>query len=186
MTNDEETIASLRRQVIDLTALVKGVVPRSALWVPPDTTIGAGCNIAPTVQFMSGEDRRITVGQRTTIYRGAEITGPVTIGSGCLVNRDGYIRSNTTIGDNVMIGPFVRLVTDSHEIGPSAKRGGANKWPPIVIGDGTWIGASVTVVGGVTIGRGCIIAAGAVVVTDIPDNSLAGGVPAKVIRQLDS
>ncbi|RAX43840.1 hypothetical protein DQ354_18685 [Arthrobacter sp. AQ5-06] len=85
-----------------------------------------------------------------------------------------------------MIGPFVRLVTDSHELGPSAKRGGANKWPPIVIGDGTWIGASVTVLGGVTIGKGCVIAAGAVVVHDIPDNSLAGGVPAKVIKKLVS
>ncbi|MFF1831756.1 acyltransferase [Paenarthrobacter sp. NPDC058040] len=180
----ELEISRLKRQIDELHKKVRAISPRKEAWLPPDTSVGDNCTIAPTVQFMSGEDRPIRIGDRTNIYRGTEITGPVTIGSGCLVNRDGYLRSNTTLGDNVMVGPFTRFVTDSHEIGPSSKRGGANKWPPITVGDGTWIGASVTILGGVTIGKGCIIAAGAVVTADIPDNSLAGGVPAKVIRKL--
>ena len=174
----------LKREVAELKQLVSASAPRREAWIPKDTFIGENCNIAPTVQFMSGENREIRVGNRTNIYRGTEITGPVTIGDGCLINRDGYLRSNTTLGNNVMVGPFTRFVTDSHEVGPSQKRGGANKWPPITVGDGTWIGASVTVLGGVNIGKGCIIAAGAVVTADVPDNSLAGGVPAKVIKAL--
>ncbi|MGC7153397.1 MULTISPECIES: acyltransferase [Paenarthrobacter] len=178
-------ISHLKRQITELQKQLRAISPRTDVWLPPDTFVGDNCTIAPTVQFMSGEDREIRIGARTNIYRGTEITGPVTIGSGCLVNRDGYLRSNTTLGDNVMVGPFTRFVTDSHEIGPSSKRGGANKWPPIVVGDGTWIGASVTILGGVSIGKGCIIAAGAVVISDIPDNSLAGGVPARIIRKLN-
>jgi acetyltransferase-like isoleucine patch superfamily enzyme len=175
----------LKRQVAELRQLVQTISARREPWLPPDTSVGENCAIAPTVQFMSGEDRPIRVGSRTNIYRGTEITGPVTIGNGCLINRDGYLRSNTTLGNNVMVGPFTRFVTDSHEVGPSAKRGGANKWPPITVGDGTWIGASVTILGGVNIGKGCIIAAGAVVTSDIPDDCLAGGVPAKVIKPLN-
>lgn len=180
-----DEIDLLKQQVAELKQLVQAASARREPWIPPDTSLGENCTIAPTVQFMSGEDRAIRVGSRTNIYRGTEITGPVTIGNGCLINRDGYIRSNTKLGNNVMVGPFTRFVTDSHEVGPSAKRGGANKWPPITVGDGTWIGASVTILGGVNIGKGCIIAAGAVVASDIPDDCLAGGVPAKVIRKLD-
>lgn len=184
MVSEIEEIAELRRQVDDLRQLVGSALPRKTAWTPAGTFIGEGCIVAPTVHFMSSPEKPISIGTRTNIYRGTEITGPVTIGSGCLINRDGYIRSNTTIGDRVMIGPFTRFVTDTHELGPAAKRGGKNLWPPIVVGDGTWIGASVTVLGGVTIGAGCVVAAGAVVVSDVPDNALVGGVPARLIKML--
>ncbi len=132
---------------------------------------------------MNGEVR---IGDRTTIYRGGELLGPVTIGSDVFINRDVYIRPQTTIGDRVNIGPFVRLVTDTHEIGTHEKRAGAGTNAPISIGAGTWIGAGAIIVGGVTIGAGAVIAAGAVVTTDVPDDVIVGGVPARVIRTLDS
>lgn len=55
---------------------------------------------------------------------------------------------------------------------------------PVVISDDVWIGANAVILPGVTIGRHCVIAAGAVVTKDVPDNTLVGGIPAKVIKQL--
>ncbi|KQQ95823.1 hypothetical protein ASF62_04900 [Leifsonia sp. Leaf325] len=140
------------------------------------------CTIDSSVRIM-GEGVR--VGSRSKILRGGEILGPVVIGADVFINRDAYLRPGTTIGDRVNLGPFVRLITDTHEIGQAIRRAGKVRHDPISIGDGTWIGASATVIGGVTIGSGVIIAAGSVVTTDIPDNVIAGGVPARVIRTLE-
>lgn len=174
----------MRRELTELRNAVKALQPKTIAYIPPHTTVGDNATIAPTVSFTSSQERPITVGARTKIYRNTEINGPVSIGEGCLINRDGYIRPGTTIGDRVFVGPYVRLVTDGHEIGASQQRAGANTAPPITIGDGTWIGAGATVLGGVTIGAGCMVAAGAVVTKDVPDNTLVGGIPAKVIRSL--
>ncbi|WP_448003869.1 acyltransferase [Agromyces bauzanensis] len=145
------------------------------------TSIGTDCRIDNRIQLI-GE---IRIGDRTTIYRGGELLGPITIGDDVFINRDAYIRPHCTIGDRVNIGPFVRLISDTHDIAGHSKRAGAVRHEPIIIGDGTWIGAGAIIVGGVTIGSGAIIAAGAVVSTDVPDDVLVGGVPARVIRQLD-
>ncbi|WP_051171956.1 DapH/DapD/GlmU-related protein [Microbacterium indicum] len=146
--------------------------------------IGDDARIDKRVQFNHNDEVTIRVGDRAKFYRGTEFTGPVTVGDDVFINRDAYIRPHTTIGDRVNIGPFVRLVTDTHEIGPAERRAGAVRHDPIVIGDGSWIGASATIVGGVTIGSGSIVAAGAVVTEDVPDNVIVGGVPAKTLRTL--
>lgn len=89
------------------------------------------------------------------------------------------------IGQKCDIGPFVVIQTGTHEIGDSDRRAGKGKCLPIGIGDGTWIGARATILGGVNIGKGCVIGAGSVVLPgDYPDNSLLAGVPAKVKRTL--
>ncbi|MFF2390805.1 acyltransferase [Agromyces sp. NPDC058104] len=144
------------------------------------TELGENCRIDPSVR-MHGD---VTIGDRTTIYRGGELLGPITIGDEVFINRDLYARPGTSIGDRVNIGPFVRLITDTHDIGPHRKRAGAGRNDPITIGDGTWIGAGALIVGGVTIGAGAVIAAGAVVTSDVPADALVGGVPARVIRML--
>lgn len=144
--------------------------------------IGAGCRIDPTVRFF-GDGTAIGPGSK--ILRGSEILGPVSVGEAVFINRDAYIRPNTTIGDRVNLGPFVRLITDDHEIGSSERRAGTVTYRPIVIGDGAWVGAAATILGGVTIGEGAVVAAGAVVVSDVPPNTLVGGVPAKLIRTLE-
>ena len=88
------------------------------------------------------------------------------------------------IGRHCDLGPDCLILTGSHEIGDSRQRAGEVIARPVKIGDGCWIGARVTILGGVSIGRGCVVAAGAVVTRDIPDNCMVGGVPARIIREL--
>lgn len=88
-----------------------------------------------------------------------------------------------TIGDDVIIGPFVVIHTANHKFNrldiPIRLQGWTLK--PVVIENDVWIGANATILAGVTIGKGSVIAAGAVVTHDIPVYSVAAGVPAKVI-----
>ena len=105
----------------------------------------------------------------------------------CLRLGTGYINSGVRIdcwksislGEGVVIGPDVVICdSDSHRLG-----GGDNPDGAIVLEDHVWIGARVMILKGVTIGEGAVIAAGSIVVKDIPARSLAAGVPAKVVRQ---
>ncbi len=91
-----------------------------------------------------------------------------------------------TIGDYVMIGPNTLISTVNHPMTPMGRRKHLGIAKPVTIGDDVWIGGNVTILPGVTIGNNVVVAAGAVVTHDVPDNSLVGGVPAKVIRELEN
>ncbi|GAA4741856.1 hypothetical protein GCM10023328_23820 [Modestobacter marinus] len=110
------------------------------------------------------------------------------IGRGAFVNVNATIGANAriVIGDRVHLGPGVSLLPTSHDVGPREQRAGAPVSAPITIGDGAWLGAGVTVLGGVTIGAGSVIAAGALVSGDTQPDAVYGGVPARLIRRLDS
>ncbi len=88
------------------------------------------------------------------------------------------------IGEYCDIGPEVSFVTGTHKIGTHKRRAGKGTGGNIVIGDGCWIGARVTILGGVTIGDGAIIGAGSLVNKNIPADTIYAGVPAKLIRDL--
>jgi acetyltransferase-like isoleucine patch superfamily enzyme len=88
-----------------------------------------------------------------------------------------------TIEDDVLIGPKVSLITESHPLSPAERRALIVK--PIVIKRNAWIGAGATILPGVTVGENAVVAAGAVVNKDVPDNTVVAGVPAKVIKTLD-
>jgi len=90
-----------------------------------------------------------------------------------------------TIGDRCDLAPEVCLMTGSHDIGSHERRAGTGWAKPIVIANGCWVGARAMILGGVTIGEGTVIAAGAVVTSAVPPGCLAGGVPAKLIRSLE-
>ena len=87
------------------------------------------------------------------------------------------------IGDDVLIGSHVVFATINHGQSPDARSD--NIPSPIHIGNKVWIGSHATILPGVTIGDNAIIAAGAVVTKDVPANTVAGGVPAKIIKNIE-
>ncbi len=116
--------------------------------------------------FYTDFGKNITIGDR------------VFINAGCKFQDQGGI----TIDDGALIGHGVVLATLNHDFAPEKRQ---QLHPaPIHIGKNVWIGANATVTPGVSIGDNAVIAAGAVVNRDIPANVIAGGVPAKVIREL--
>lgn len=88
-----------------------------------------------------------------------------------------------TLEDNVLIGPKVNLITENHPIEPGNRRALVSL--PIVIKQNAWIGAAATILPGVTIGQNSVVAAGAVVYRNVPDNCVVAGVPAKVIKPVE-
>jgi acetyltransferase-like isoleucine patch superfamily enzyme len=127
------------------------------------------------------------IGGRLWIAGGLQVASRVTIGRRCFIN-DGLTVDGSApvrMGDHVFVGHDVALLTSSHEIGPPGQRAGEMTTSPIVIGDGCWIGARATVLAGVTIGSGAVVAAGAVVVQSVPADTLVGGIPARIVRELD-
>lgn len=92
--------------------------------------------------------------------------------------------AHVTIGDNVFIGPNVNIFTACHPIEAESRNTGVEWAEPVTIGDNVWIGGGATLLPGVRIGNNTVIGAGAVVTRDIPDNVVAGGNPAKIIRHI--
>lgn len=94
--------------------------------------------------------------------------------------KDGSI----VIGKNCAIGTDVIICTGTHKLGPPERRSGPGYGKPIVIQDGVRISTRALILEGVTISKGSQVAAGAVVVRDVAENTLVGGVPAKFIKEL--
>jgi maltose O-acetyltransferase len=110
----------------------------------------------------------------------------VSIGSGTTINWYAFFDAGAriTIGKQCGAGPGCQFLTTTHEIGGPGRRMGTDVTRPVTIGDGTWLGASVVVQPGVTIGEGCVIATGAVVTQDCEPHGFYAGVPARRVRDL--
>jgi acetyltransferase-like isoleucine patch superfamily enzyme len=91
-----------------------------------------------------------------------------------------YVR----IGDNVWIAPNVGIYAAGHPLDAEDRIAGEEYAFPVVIEDNVWIGGGVTIIGGVTIGKNSVVAAGSVVIRDVPADTLVAGNPAKVVRKL--
>jgi len=107
-----------------------------------------------------------------------------TIGKNVFINFDCVFLDlgGITIEDGVLIAPKVSLLSEGHPLSPQSRH--SLTVAPIYIKQNAWIGANATIMQGVTIGKNAIVAAGAVVTQDVPDNTVAGGVPARVIRTI--
>lgn len=126
------------------------------------------------------------IGAGTRIVGPLFCTGTLKIGADCWVGRGLTVHGNglVCIGDRCDLAPDVTFLTGGHRIGGPERRAGQGETYRITVGDGVWIGARSTVLRSVTLGSGCVIGACACVVRDIPPHTLAGGVPAAVIREL--
>ena len=154
----------------------------------------------------------ISLGNLVTIKKHAYLNGNskegLIIGDNSFIDHYAYIKcqgvSGITIGKSVYVGPFAQIISvgpiviednvmvsgqcfvisgDHPTEGEGDVSKNVKKMDGITIGKGSWIGADVKIVDGVKIGKGVVIGAGAVVTKDIPDNSIAVGVPAKVIKK---
>ncbi|MFD7007654.1 acyltransferase [Rhodococcus jostii] len=123
------------------------------------------CSVSPGVWFGS---RRVSIGAGTFINYD------------CMFNTAAQI----SIGSNCDIGMGALFITGSHEMNHHTRRAGAAIASPIIVSDGVWIGARVTILPGTVIGRGAVIGAGAVVRGEVEPNAVYAGVPATKIRDL--
>lgn len=135
-----------------------------------------------------------SIGHGTMFWGTPKITGDgdlykqLVIGDYCWMNDGCFLDlgASITIGDRVAFGHQVLLMTNSHEIGGMDRRAGDLTAEPIVIEDGAWIGARATILPGVVIHEGAVVASGALVTKDVPANTVVAGVPARVVRQLEN
>jgi len=89
------------------------------------------------------------------------------------------------VGADCDVAPCVMFVTGTHKIGTSARRAGEGYAQDITVRNGCWLGARVTILGNVTIDTGSFVAAGSLVNVDVPERSLAAGVPVKIKRTFE-
>lgn len=129
-------------------------------------TVGEGVDFRPPLYLDYGH--RLHVGDRTFVN--ADF---LTLGGG-----------EIRIGSDVLIGPSVRIYTPTHVLDPALRPQGWERVSPVTIEDGVWLGGSVVVCPGVTIGARSVIGAGSVVTKDVPPDVVAAGNPARVIRPL--
>lgn len=125
------------------------------------SSIAAGCFIG---------SKRLTIGEGVSINYGCFFSTPAPV----------------YVGDRCNLGPQVMVCSSTHEPGDGDRRAGANASAPVWIGPGSWIGARVTILPGVTVGYGCVVAAGAVVTEDCAPNGVYAGVPARRVKDLPS
>lgn len=156
-----------------------------------------GAFIAPGADV----DERAIIGDGSKIWHLAQVREDAVLGEGCIIGRGAYIGTGVRLGDNckvqnyalvyepavlgdgVFIGPAVVLTNDTYprSINPDGSLKSAHDWEPVgvTIKTGASIGARATCVAPVTIGAWAMVAAGAVVVKDVPDYALVAGVPAR-------
>lgn len=115
-----------------------------------------------------------------------DVGSNITCGDRCTFNYNVTVLDGAPVrlGSNCMVGPGCLITTTGHPLTAAGRRRREAFSRPVTLGNDVWLGGNVTVLPGVTIGDNVVVGAGAVVTHDIPSNSLAVGVPARVVRSL--
>jgi acetyltransferase-like isoleucine patch superfamily enzyme len=149
--------------------------------VSTDATIGAGTSVWHLAQVREGA----LVGEGCVVGRGAYIGAGVVVGDNCKIQNYALLYEPARLAEGVFIGPAVVLTNDTYPraINPDGSLKSAHDWEPVgvTIERGASVGARATCVAPVTIGAWATVAAGAVVVKDVPPYALVAGVPARRI-----
>ena len=150
---------------------------------------GRGSKIYGSVRMDTPPYRRFTIGRDSVIESFSCINnavGDVVIGDKTRIGLHCTIIGPVTIGNNVNLAQGIVVTALNHNFTDCTKRideqGISTK--EVTIGNDVWIGANATILPGVTIGRHCVVAAGSVVTKDVPDYTVVGGVPARVMKKL--
>jgi acetyltransferase-like isoleucine patch superfamily enzyme len=127
---------------------------------------------------------RLELGEGSSVHMGLRLytRGQISLGKHTVIDRDCVLdgRGYLTIGNNVNLAPEVMILTAYHDPDDGEHFSGMHK--PVVIEDYAWIATRALILPGVTVGRGAIVAAGAVVTKDVPSQTIVGGNPARFIR----
>lgn len=150
---------------------------------------GRGSKIYGSVRMDTPPYRRFFLGNHSVIESYCCINnavGDVVIGDYTRIGIHNTIIGPVCIGSHVNLAQGITVTALNHNFEDKTKRideqGITTK--PVIIGDDVWIGANAVILPGVTIGKHCVVAAGAVVTKDVPDNTIVGGVPAKEIKKI--
>ncbi len=157
-----------------------GIVPSAD--VSPDAQIGDGSSVWHLAQVRE----KAVLGANCIIGRGAYIGTGVVMGDNCKVQNYALVYEPAVLEDGVFVGPAAVFTNDHYPraINPDGSLKSAHDWEPVgvTVRTGASIGARAVCVAPVTIGRWALVAAGSVVVDDVPDFALVAGVPARRIR----
>jgi UDP-2-acetamido-3-amino-2,3-dideoxy-glucuronate N-acetyltransferase len=142
-------------------------------------TIGAGCRVWALSQIRAGA----VIGSGTIVGRNVFIDKGVMVGANCKVQNNALIYAPAVLEEGVFIGPAAVITNDVNPraVNPDGSIKTVDDWsaPGVHVGAGSAVGANATVVAGVRIGRWTLVAAGAVVTTDVADHAIVAGVPAR-------
>lgn len=187
-------------------ALARGILKtRKTIFLGRETTVrapgqlhcGKGVEIGAfcEVDCLSREGLSIGSGSRISSFSSVKVSGTlsdlgkgIVIGSNVGIGEFAHIggAGGVWIGDDTIVGAYLSVHPENHIFSDPDRpiRDQGVTRIGIKIGRGCWVGSKVTVLDGVTIGNGCVIAAGSVVRTSFPDNSVIGGVPARLLRTI--
>lgn len=189
---------NLKRPFILNSSFMSFMGPGSKIYYGKKLSLGSGANIGVQVTLRCLSKKGINIGNNFSIRdsskidclgvlsepsEGLKIGNNVGISENCFIQIRGFLE----IGNDVIFGPNCSVITENHKFDdlntPVRLQGTTRKG--ILIGDNVWIGAGCIILDGVKIGNGSIIAAGAVVNSDVPKNSIYGGIPAKLLKWRD-
>ncbi len=130
----------------------------------------------------------VNCGRNIRVKYNADISPKISVGDNSELGQNSLIHANVSIGSDVIMGPDVKIYSRNHKFDDLTRpiREQGKQSNPVMIGNDVWIGANVIILPGVSIGDHAVIGAGSIVTKDVPQSSVVGGNPAKVIKTRQS